>query len=158
MGQGAHEALLLRCACAMCAGVLCVCACGRVPGRACPAAPCTHPAACGWRSTMHAEPHRRVRGHRPLPSGSHGLGPWYLDMEERLRNPYFIGSRAWNGPIEGWVGKNKVRGRRAGGCGGACVAREALWPRACSLPCCGMPQHGGMRTCVHACTRARRRT
>ncbi len=41
--------------------------------------------------------------------GSYGLGPWYFDMEERLHNPYFIGGRAWNGPIEGWVGKNKVR-------------------------------------------------
>ena len=39
--------------------------------------------------------------------GSYGLGPWYFDMEERLHNPYFIGARAWNGPIEGWVGKNK---------------------------------------------------
>lgn len=42
-------------------------------------------------------------------TGSHGLGPWYFDMEERLRNPYFLGSRGWNGPIESWVGKNKVR-------------------------------------------------
>ncbi|KAF5834011.1 hypothetical protein DUNSADRAFT_9496 [Dunaliella salina] len=40
--------------------------------------------------------------------GSHGLGPWYFDMEERLRNPYFLGSRGWNGPIESWVGKNKT--------------------------------------------------
>ena len=40
--------------------------------------------------------------------GSYGLGPWYFDMEERLHNPYFIGARAWNGPIEGWVGKNKA--------------------------------------------------
>jgi hypothetical protein len=29
-------------------------------------------------------------------------------MEERLHNPYFIGARAWNGPIENWVGENKV--------------------------------------------------
>ena len=43
-----------------------------------------------------------------LAAGSHGLGPWYFDMEERLRNPYFLGSRGWNGPIESWVGKNKV--------------------------------------------------
>jgi len=40
--------------------------------------------------------------------GSYGLGPWYFDMEERLHNPYFMGARAWNGPIEGWVGENKV--------------------------------------------------
>jgi hypothetical protein len=36
------------------------------------------------------------------------MGPWYWDMEERLHNPFFIGARAWNGPIEGWVGKNRV--------------------------------------------------
>ncbi|KAL6747079.1 hypothetical protein V8C86DRAFT_2920902 [Haematococcus lacustris] len=41
--------------------------------------------------------------------GSYGLGPWYFDMEERLHNPFFIGARAWNGPIEGWVNKNRVR-------------------------------------------------
>ena len=40
--------------------------------------------------------------------GSYGMGPWYLDMEERLHNPFFTTSRAWNGPIEGWVGKNRV--------------------------------------------------
>ncbi|KAJ9529761.1 hypothetical protein QJQ45_014528 [Haematococcus lacustris] len=40
--------------------------------------------------------------------GSYGLGPWYFDMEERLHNPFFIGARAWNGPIEGWVNKNRV--------------------------------------------------
>mmetsp|Transcript_2727 Transcript_2727/g.4714 ORF Transcript_2727/g.4714 Transcript_2727/m.4714 type:complete len:480 (-) Transcript_2727:401-1840(-) len=40
--------------------------------------------------------------------GSYGMGPWYFDMEERLHNPYFVGARAWNGPIEGWVGKNKT--------------------------------------------------
>eukprot|EP00197_Chlamydomonas_leiostraca_P010551 CAMPEP_0202865700 /NCGR_PEP_ID=MMETSP1391-20130828/6304_1 /ASSEMBLY_ACC=CAM_ASM_000867 /TAXON_ID=1034604 /ORGANISM="Chlamydomonas leiostraca, Strain SAG 11-49" /LENGTH=514 /DNA_ID=CAMNT_0049545567 /DNA_START=40 /DNA_END=1585 /DNA_ORIENTATION=+ len=40
--------------------------------------------------------------------GSYGLGPWYFDMEERLHNPFFIGGRAWNGPIEAWVGKNKT--------------------------------------------------
>lgn len=49
------------------------------------------------------------------PPGSYGLGPWYFDMEERLHNPYFIGGRAWNGPIEGWVGKNKVRVLKRGG-------------------------------------------
>eukprot|EP00955_Chlamydomonas_euryale_P108717 365869-Chlamydomonas_euryale.AAC.11 len=42
--------------------------------------------------------------------GSYGLGPWYLDMEERLHNPYFMGARAWNGPIEGWVGTSKAYG------------------------------------------------
>lgn len=40
--------------------------------------------------------------------GLYGLGPWYWDMEERLHNPFFIGARAWNGPIEGWMGKNKT--------------------------------------------------
>jgi hypothetical protein len=29
-------------------------------------------------------------------------------MEERLHNPFFIGARGWNGPIEGWVGENQV--------------------------------------------------
>lgn len=31
-----------------------------------------------------------------------------MDMEDRLHNPYFMGARGWNGPIEGWVGKNKA--------------------------------------------------
>jgi hypothetical protein len=40
--------------------------------------------------------------------GLYGLGPWYWDMEERLHNPFFIGSRGWNMPIEAWVGRNKI--------------------------------------------------
>lgn len=40
--------------------------------------------------------------------GLYGMGPWYWEMEERLHNPYFTGARAWNGPIESWVGENKV--------------------------------------------------
>jgi hypothetical protein len=46
-------------------------------------------------------------------------------MEERLRNPYFLGSRGWNGPIESWVGKNKVRLR-------VCVCARACL-RACGF-------------------------
>jgi len=40
--------------------------------------------------------------------GLYGMGPWYWDMEERLHNPFFIGARGWNGPIEGWVGENQT--------------------------------------------------
>eukprot|EP00877_Chromochloris_zofingiensis_P001037 jgi/Chrzof1/10934/Cz05g17220.t1 len=40
--------------------------------------------------------------------GLYGMGPWYWEMEERLHNPYFTGARAWNGPIESWVGENKT--------------------------------------------------
>ncbi|GBF91759.1 hypothetical protein Rsub_04063 [Raphidocelis subcapitata] len=40
--------------------------------------------------------------------GLYGMGPWYWDMEERLHNPFFTGARGWNGPIEGWVGENRV--------------------------------------------------
>jgi len=40
--------------------------------------------------------------------GLYGMGPWYWDMEERLHNPFFIGARAWNGPIEGWLGRNRT--------------------------------------------------
>lgn len=69
----------------------------------------------------------RLEAFDPEPSlttaGSYGLGPWYFDMEERLHNPYFIGGRAWNGPIEGWVGKNKVRVRVRVGPGFRCAAQ-----------------------------------
>ena len=40
--------------------------------------------------------------------GLYGLGPWYWDMEERLHNPFFVGARSWNGPVEAWVGENQI--------------------------------------------------
>jgi hypothetical protein len=40
--------------------------------------------------------------------GLYGMGPWYWDMEERLHNPFFVGARGWQGPIEGWVGENQT--------------------------------------------------